>query len=95
MKNLREYECDDAKFLTSEAAFKKDPANQQQFCFSRDFDSKRGARVCLSGIWILILGSFLGVSLRWQSLTPKIASGFKMRTELLPLLGYAAFAKSW
>jgi hypothetical protein len=47
MKNLREYECDDAKFLTSAAALKKGPANQQQFCFSRDFDSKRGAWVFL------------------------------------------------
>jgi hypothetical protein len=36
-----------AKSLISETALKRDAANQQQFCFSRDFDSKRGAGVCL------------------------------------------------
>lgn len=30
-----------AKSLISETALKRDAANQQQFCFSRDFDSKR------------------------------------------------------
>jgi hypothetical protein len=35
-----------AKSLISETALKKEAANQQQFCFSRDFDSKRGAGVC-------------------------------------------------
>jgi hypothetical protein len=48
MKNLRECECDDREISNSEMAFKIGmPLNQQLFCFSRDFDSKRGARVFL------------------------------------------------
>jgi hypothetical protein len=48
MKNLRECECDDREISNSEMAFKIEvPLNQQLFCFSRDFDSKSGARVFL------------------------------------------------
>jgi hypothetical protein len=35
-----------ARSLISEIALKRDADNQQQFCFSRDFDSKICIRVC-------------------------------------------------
>jgi hypothetical protein len=35
-----------ARSLISEIALKRDADNQQQFCFSRDFDSKNCSRVC-------------------------------------------------
>jgi hypothetical protein len=46
-------------------AAKKDAANQQLFCFSRDFDSNRGAEVFLvaSGFSFLeLFGEFLPIS---------------------------------
>jgi hypothetical protein len=75
-------------------AFKWDAAKRQQFCSSRDFDSKKSSGVCQVVSGFSLLGDFPGVSAAKESLGRKMASGNNMRTELLPPVRHAAFAKS-